>query len=343
MDPHLTRLPVLLALGLLASCSPVTALDLTLVADPNINAETTLVAKLASLQVAISDGQDRLETPVDMTDLGHLPLIRVEQGAASKLPLDFAIDGIGADDKTGQQVKLAAGGAEGYYFSEGEVVSVNVPFNLRALYLPPRVTSVYPEDGETQQAHLVGNVLLVFSKAMSPDSLVNTGVIRVLRVEGSQETPVPAREIVLGELSSGGPTTASYVFTAALEEGSYGVRVSQGALDTSGRPLDQVPMLAGNQPFASQFKVGAQTSTAMACPGTCESLWCGNGGEACPTGLKCDKAAGSCVPDRCPKTCPVATVCDPALTACVMDCRPYGTHGGCDSGTCSAETGLCTP
>jgi hypothetical protein len=357
----MTRLPHILPplLALLGACGDPTALDLSLVPDPNVNSETALVEKLGALRVVIdspaglypvsdsrreddleikdidSDGKAELVAEVDLSDLGRLPLVRVERGGLDEAPLEFRLDGLDKD-----KAAVAAGGVQGIRFDAGAVLPVKVPFNLRANYRPPRVSEVFPADGDPASGKL-GSVLVIFSKVMNTDSLKRPAVFQVLTVEGGVETPVPAARIEPGELYKGGPTTAEYHFTGPPGHGTFRVRVSQGALDASGRPLDQVPMEPGNQPFRSSFAITAEAAAATnMCSPNCESLWCSSGGQICPSGLTC--VGGACVPERCPTSCPPLSICDPALGACVSDCRVHGTYGGCADGErCDEASGLC--
>jgi len=364
---------ILLLPVLLCACADPTALDLSLVPDPNVQSENALVSRLSRLRLVVDspeglypagpsrregeveivdldgDGLRELSATVSLKALGRLPRVRLEQGG---MPdhldgLELRIDGIGPDDSDGQpsaEVELAAGGVQGIAFTSGAIDSVKIPFNLRAKFRPPRITQVFPEDGATLNPLGVGSVAVIFSKPMSPGSL-KPSVLQVLRVDGASETPLPLKEIVIGELYPGSPTRAELRLLQAPGEGIYRVRVGQGALDTSGRALDQVPMQAGNQPFVSSFTLSGPSSTA-ACSPSCEAVWCGNGGTACPEGSSCDQASGTCVPSSCPSACADGvSVCDPALLACVDDCRLLGSYGGCadPKQRCDAETGLCRP
>jgi hypothetical protein len=362
--------PSLAALLLtLHGCADPTALDLTLVPDPNVQSESALVSRLLRLRLVVDapeglypagpsrregeveiadldgDGARELLASVSLEALGRLPLVRLERGGLPAVSgLELRLDGIGPDDSDGKpasDVELAAGSVQGVAFSEGGIASVKIPFNLRAKFRPPRVTQVFPEDGATLDSASVGSVALIFSKPMSPSSL-KPGVLQVLRVEGGSETPIALKEIVIGEIGVGGPTRAVLNFAQAPGDGLYRVRVGQGALDTSGRALDQAPIQPGNQPFTSSFTLSPSASTA-ACPvAGCEAAWCGNGGVLCPPGAVCDAATHSCQPQGCPSSCIPATVCDPALGACLDDCRVHGGYGGCLATLrCDAATGLC--
>lgn len=362
----------LVLLASLAGCGDPTALDLSLVADPNVNSEASLVEKLRCIRVVVDsseglypdpgdtdrregdllisdidgDNQGELVAGVDMADLGRLPLIRVEQGGLSDVPLELRLDGRAAGDaetcRDQKDATVAAGGVQGIYFSAGGVSPVQVPFNLRAEYRPPRVTQVYPEDGASLTLETVGSVVLIFSKQMDTASLTRPDVIQLLRVQGSQESPVTITCTGL-PVYVGGPTKADCKLAATLDEGSYRVRVSQGALDTSGRSLDQAALQPGNQPFSSQFTIGPTSAQTAMCPPTCESLWCGNGGTRCPAGLTC--VDDVCEPDSCPASCGALMVCDQAHAVCVDDCRIFGTYCGVDGDgeplACDQQTGLC--
>lgn len=354
--PLLARHAGLPLLVLLCACGDLTSLDLSLDVDPNINSEPALVQSLARLELVVDspeglypgsfthqgdlevrdldgDGKAEARGVMVLGDLGRLPRIRLEQGGLSTVSIELRLDGRDRDS-----VSTAAGGVQGLRFVEGETVPVKVPFNLRAKFRPPRVIEVYPEDGSTLGPLGVRSVGVGFSKAMDPTSLTSV-TFKVLRVEGDGETLVPAEGIKVTERYPGGPTWAEYRFVKVQETGSFRVRVTQGARDTSGRALDQVFLEPGNQPFKSTFKLMGRASTP-ACAPNCQVNWCGNGGEVCGGGLACDKATGECRPTSCPESCGEHLVCDPLLGACVDDCRIHGSYGGCAAGSCGAE-GLC--
>jgi len=341
------------------ACGEVTALDLTLVADPNVNSEQDLVSALAELQLVVdspaglyplgaarkeadfeivdedSDGAAELVSKVGVAQLGRLPLIRLEQGGLADQPLELRL--LGRNSK-GEGV--AAGGVKGVHFIPEQALPVQLPFNLKADYRPPRVTEVYPADGAT--GLLVGSissVLVIFSKAMNPVEVARPGVFSVYYLSGGKEVVVPAKSIKVTELYSQGPSKAEYTFVKLLDrESTFHVRIESKARDTSGRPLDQVPLQAGNQAFKSTFTLGPQ----MARPATTELAWCDNGGSKCSPGLACDTASKDCLPTGCPASCASLQVCDPSLGACVDDCRLHGTYGGCPAArpVCQ-KSGLC--
>ncbi len=379
--PHLPSRPALLlpltALGLaLASCGDETAIDLVLVANPNVNDPVALAQELRAVRIAVGsptglyaeppvlgpdfklvdvdgDGVPDLVTERGVGGLDHLPRIRLERGGLGLGALNVMIDG-GGDCKPGatcQDGKLyfAAGGVSSVRFSDGALQEFAVDFNRRALYLPPRVTQVYPRDG-AQMLQTFGEVSVIFSKDMITDSLTEKGVVRLLQIEGGSEVPIPGVVEVthLGGIED--PAVARIKLPGPLGQGSYKVRVAtdapgsgtSGARDISGRYLDQLPMQAGDQPFASSFSVAGEITQQAACQPACHE-WCSEGGTICLPGLTCDKATRTCLPEGCPETCPSSMVCDPGLGRCVVDCRLYGSYGGCAAGKkCQAGSGVCS-
>jgi len=362
-------------LGLLCgACADPTALDLSLVVDQSLQSESALVSRLVRLRLVVDapeglypatsnrrdgeleildrdgDGQSELSVGVELGSLGRLPLIRLERGgmppAASGLELK--VDGLGPDGDTGPDAELAAGGLAGVTFTPGEIASVSIPFNLRATYRPPRVTQVFPEDGATLGALAADSgtafsVAILFSKPMNPGSLRQPAALEVLAVQGAAETPLALAEIVVGEIFPGSGTRVVLRLAQPPPPGTYRVRVGQAALDTSGRPLDQVPMQPGNQPFQSSFTVRDGAQAASTCADPCPRA-CAHGGSECPEGLRCDTASRSCVPRQCPGRCSDGlSVCDPVLVACVEDCRRFGSYGGCPASKqhCEVATGFC--
>lgn len=363
-----SRLP-LLALTL-SACADLTALDLSLVADPNVTDTAALVSQLRWLKIVLDspaglyasppsaidrglsledvDGDGQLELvaehPVD--GLGRLPRIRLEQGGLQPLALDLRLDG--ADAKPGEKprdelVYFAAGGVRGVRFASGTVREVEVPFNRRLLYRQPQVTQVNPEDGAEVDPRSFGSVVLIFSKKMNPDSLRANDVLRLLQVEPAPARPIAAELITvtnLGGLES--PAAAEYRFASILTPGTYRIEVSTAARDASGRPLDQVPMQPGDQPFSSSFVVGNTAVPTIECTPVCND-WCASGGDKCAPGLVCNKASRICEPryQSCPGHCRATTVCDPARGICVPDCRVHGSYGGCPDGETCLPDGVC--
>ncbi len=351
--------PGLALLALLAQgCGEETALDLNLVADPNVNSEQALLAAVDRLRLVVDSpaglyppGTIRKEQDFEIknedTDPaselvaqvgvdGKLPLIRLEQGGLPDAPLELRLSGY-----KGGGVALAAGGVEGIHFIPGQIQPIKVPFNLKADHRPPRVTQVFPADGAANL--LVGSissVLVIFSKAMSKTEVERAGVLSVFIKQGDKEVLVPAKSVKASQLYKDGPSQAEYTFVKLLDlAATYHVRVSAKARDKSGRPLDQVPLQAGNQPFSSAFSI---SSVGTASPMTTEQTWCINGGLSCAPGLVCNQTTGACESKPgCPAKCPANQVCDKPLGHCVDDCRVHGSYGGCDTNqTCGAD-GLC--
>lgn len=343
-------------------------MDISLVADPNLNSEQSLVTSLERLRLVVDspeglypgtaerrqgdlvikdldgDGQSELEATLELNGLGRLPLVRIERGGLEAVTMEMRMEGF-APVQAGYSESIAAGGLQGIRFSSREILLVTLPFNLKPRFLPPRVTQVFPEDGSADSSKAgLSSVLVVFSKAMNLESLRKPHVLRVLLVNNGSESVVPAKAIQLGELFAGGPTKAEYIFDETLGAGMYRVRVSTEALDGSGRHLDQVAMQDEDQPFSSQFSVtgvNMQAGPECAVP-PCETDPCSAGGLSCPQGSTCNTDQGSCEPATCSGACDPGRVCDPTLVSCVTDCRVYGTFGGCpqERPVCRQE-GLC--
>jgi hypothetical protein len=363
-------LPPLVAVGILllleAGCGSTTSLDLSLVADPNVNSEETLLGLLGSVRLVVDspdglynatprtvgdleivdvdgDGEGELRTVVSLGELGHLPFIRLEQGGLPDVALDLRLDGIAL---SGAASPIASGGVRGIRFTGGESSSLDIPFNLKPLYQPPRVTRVDPEDGaEDLSPKEVGLVYLEFPKRMNEASLKDAGVLTLELLSEGKSISVSASAIVVSFPGGSGldsPTVVQFRLAKSLAAGSYRVGVSSSAQDASGRPLDQSPMLAGNQPFTSRFSI-ASDPVVPACSPDCSGSFCQSGGTACPAGLTCIAVSKTCLATSCPASCAPATVCDEALALCVPDCRLYGPAGdGCPAArpTCSSS-GLC--
>jgi hypothetical protein len=348
----------LLAL-LLASCGGSTAIELTLVADPNVNNTADLVQKLRSLKLVVSSDEGLYASPPaslgpdlkldadgkslaaerSVAGLDHLPRIRLEKGSMRPVALELRLEGNPCPASDPSCQALAAGGVKGVRFADG-TAELQVPFNTRLYYRQPQVTQVNPQDGE-DVAGGFDSIAVIFSKKMSPDSITKTAaVLRVLRVEAGTDIELPAKLITLTNLGGyESPALATFFFQAPLGDGTYRIAVSTGALDVSGRTLDQVPMQAGDQPFSSTFTVGRTPGPVMPTCNPCP-YWCSEGGEVCAPGLACDKTSRTCTP-KCPATCPAGNVCYPALGVCAPDCRIYGSYGGCASDETCQPTGLC--
>ena len=351
----------------LAACGQTTALELTFVPNPNITDPEALVSSLSAvrlifdaaqglyplssarevppLEIADVDNDGAAELVVDVDVGEHLPLVRVEPGALAPETIDVRAEGHSPEGASGEPIALGA--VSGASFTVDQTTDVEVPFNIRPKYRAPRVTQVLPEDGAKDLfPAAINSVMVIFSKRINPDSLVGRDkkVLQVLSVgAGGEETLVAPKNILVRNLGSGdtAPTTAEYVFASALDEGMYRVRVAVEATDLSGRPLDQVAIQSGNQPFSSSFAVGLGVSTAHTCAPEipCEENWCDSGGTRCFGGATC--VDGACVPASCPASCSEGTVCDANLAVCVVDCRLAGEIGGCDDGLSCGANGVC--
>jgi hypothetical protein len=351
------------ALGLVA-CGEPTALDIALVADPNVTNAEALAQELRSLRLVIDaagglyapgpaqlagdvhvedldgDGQRELWVERGVAGLAALPRVRVERGGLPDVALDVRLEGKDA------QSYVAAGDVQGVRFSDGQLRRLDVVFNLKPIYRAPKVTRVHPKPGEVVVPRSFSEIFIQFSKRMNEESLRASGVVTLARVDGASETPIPPKAIAISVNPGDGDrledqTELRYRLAEGLDAGQYRVRVSSDALDASGRRLNQAPMQSTPQPFASGFSTSSEVQPATACNPDCPSQWCSEGGKLCPAGLACDLAGRSCVPQGCPDECPLTTVCDPARRSCVPDCRPNGASAGCAAGKVCAPSGLC--
>ncbi|MCA9672276.1 MAG: hypothetical protein KC503_42070 [Myxococcales bacterium] len=342
-----------------------TAIDIELVPDPNVNDRATLLSLLSSFEVVIDnddtglyhnrddridnlriedvdgDGAGELVATLGLPGDGRLPLVRLNRGELPDVPLRFDVDGFGDDSGAGR-VRLAAGGVPGVRFADGEVVRIEVPFNIRPRYRPPRVTQLVPGPNTKNGQGTVGSVFVIFSKRMLRAS-IDGAAVGVYRIDGAGAGELVASverniQVIPGEDS---PTTLQYVFSDPLGPGTYEVRVTAQARDEEQRSLDQLPMEKGDQAYAARFVVSddpppaSVPTTPQTGPFDCTLV-------QCPGTTKCSKSNGRCELAQCPDACPDGTVCSDAFFVCVLDCRVHGSHGGCSDGKrCDAQTGLC--
>ena len=359
------RSALLLALPLLAgACGDPTAVDLTFAPNKNETNVESLVSSLRSLTVVL-DSPDGLYPDLGTQQVNgvhlenqdmdpeleiwfevkittdRLPFIRLERGGLPGKSLNVRVQGFRKTDG----VYIAAGGRDWIQFKEGEITQEDVPFDLRPSYRAPRVNSILPEKGDMDVSPDITSILVSFSKLMNHSSIGAEGVFKVLRVNSSGETLVPARKIETGKLPVSGGTEISYAkyyIDGPLEPDTYHVRITSGALDESGRPLDDVPNQPLNQEFFSRFTVGGGKMETVA-GATCDPD-CANplAPTDCGPGTMLDPESGQCVGGKCPSSCPEQTVCDTMAFICVEDCRINGTYGGCDPpAQCDQGSGLC--
>jgi len=354
----------------LPGCGESTAIDLTLEPDAEITNESELIQTLKKVKLVLDspqglypsaekrregsltledldgDNQDELWTELNVEQLGRLPIIRVEQGGLTTNDLEVEVMGI--DREQGQVI--ASGAESDLHFTEGAVTQETIIFNLKLDYQQPRVTGVRPKRDETADVS-IDSVLIYFSKVMSHDSLsLQSGAIKVVRMEGTQETLIPARLIKIDELNDKNMlqyTAARYLFQETpLKMGSYRVRVSTAAQDLSGRGLDQHPATPQTQTFESAFTVNGEDMTGAEIVAGCEGTECPplvESGEACPLNQRYDPENKQCVPLTCdPADCAAHDVCDPSLGICVPSCKIHGDgDGSCPEETRCQESGLC--
>lgn len=241
------------------------ALDLALVPDPNLNSAEQIAGRVDSIvlvldaatglyagqpqtvgnvQIKNADGDPELELVVAAAlPAGRLPRLRLLRGELPDVPLEIRIAGLSA--RAGDPSPVASGRVFGARFSAGQM-DFPVPFNLVPEVLPPRVIDTSPTDGGTAQGCGVPLITLVFSKPISAASLQAPGALTV--VPGGP----PARITVdaSGRVASFAPTGLTGNPVSGI---NYRITVSTTVVDASGATLDQLPGIAGAEPFVADF------------------------------------------------------------------------------------------
>lgn len=367
-----SRLAIIVSL-LAVGCSTPTAIDLSLVTDPNYTDESALLAEIETLELILdapqglyplssaremgsmriedvdNDGAAELVTSFDVG--GKLPMIRVEQGGLdSDVAVDVLVRGIGA---TG---RLASGENFGLSFDEGKVTSRALVFNTLPTHRAPKVMQTVPANG--QELDMVALIQIVFSKRMEATALLQPGVVRIVKVGSNNEeedvTSGASVKVNHQSTANGETSTVTLEFlpqetggtpTSPLDFGTYRIHVSTDAIEEAGdrRALDQAPGTAGNQPFMAQFSIKS-TDVGVTYPARAPDLieLCENGGDVCPQSLVCNRTLMACTQESC--ECPDPTmVCDPAWKICTPDCNLVGSDACLSDSSVCGPDGLCTP
>ncbi len=259
-------------------CGDSTAVDITFEPDPNKTNVESLISNLRFLTLVLDsdeglyphmngnsaeemhledvDGDGQVEFKIEVQLPGdRLPLIRLERGGLPGETFEIRVEGFSHED---DENAIAAGGRDWIQFQAGVITKESVPFNLLSTYMAPKVDIIKPDNNARDVSPNINSVLVYFSKLMQQTSLSQEGVFVVVRVDSSGETLVPATQIEVETIpnsESEDISIATYHLTPPLDPGSYHVRISRGALDVSGRPLDHKPSQPGIQDFFSQFKV----------------------------------------------------------------------------------------
>jgi hypothetical protein len=249
-----------------------TALDLELTPDPNLNTVEQVVAAIETL-VLVVDSPEGLYPPGSETVVGdvqiknvdgdtdalelvtlipmpddRLPWIRLHRGGLPDVPLTIRLTGL---ERGGSTRAIALGRVEGVRFTEGELVSLVVPFDLGSEVRAPRVEEVLPPDGDDAPGCRIEEVTIVFSEAIDAASLAAPGAVEV-------EPGGPALDLRL----SGSGYIATYQPTALAGAGGvlhYRVTVSTAVVDRDGNPLDQSPTEPGAQAYIGDFQLNCTT------------------------------------------------------------------------------------
>jgi hypothetical protein len=333
-----------LALALLAACESTTAIDLELLPSPELNSVADLVSRIDTIVVVVDAAAGRLY-PLDAERLDgdvqiknadgdpgdlelvarvampadRLPRIRIERGGLPDVPLHVRVLG-----SVEPGTEMARGGATGVTFTDSEITTVAMPFNLLPRFLPLMVTEVAPGDGEIVPCDVKLDVITLFSRAVDAATITPPGRVVV--------TELGAGDIAVENLAV---MSNAVTFEPAEIVQAYRLTIASDVTDTTGAHLDQVPAMAGLQPFSEDYH--------LECSGTSSPMmpWCSPSAPMAPCPgppgrFRCE--AGTCVPASCSNaTCAGGFVCDPTTLACELDCRLY------DGAACPVERPTCTP
>ena len=115
--------------------------------------------------------------------------------------------------------------------------------------LAPKVRSVSPLNG-SKNASRSANLAAVFSDDMDADTVAGTPASFVLKKAGS------TKAVSAVVTYSATTRTATLNPSANLARGAtYTAKITSGAEDKAGNPLDQEPAVSGNQAMTWKFKV----------------------------------------------------------------------------------------
>lgn len=347
------RPPITLAIALslcAMGCAAPEGVDLRLVADPNVNLESQVLAEVDSIVLVVDSpdglyppGEERASDGVQIENADsdpalevvatvgvpedHLPVIRLHRGSLPDASLELRLLGLPAEVGG---TPTAIGRVQGARLSS-PIEELDVPFNLLPELLPPRVTEVLPGDGESAPGCEVPVIVLMFSTPMDEASLA----------EGVSVTP---GEVTRVALDPSGRTAQIELTGTAAEPPmlTYRIALAESVTDRRGRPLDQIPSEPGDQAFA--FEAALTCGPGMAIPDIpCETATPPQVGM-CPFPMRFTCVDQTCLPTSCVGArCDEASVCDPATGRCEPDCRLWGEASICPEArpTCDAETGAC--
>lgn len=366
-------LPILLLSLLGQGCEgEETSLQIRFLADPTLNTEQQILAMVDTLDLILdapggfvgvaATGQSFgvLDAwDVDNDKVAEL-MLRRSLGGAGELPLFRLLPGsnmdrgfkITARGWRGKEI-AAIGGVASSRFEAGAHKDLDVPFNLRAAFRPPRVVIALPHDGQTVPSAL-SQVYVEFSKRVQ----VQENQLRLVYESSGHDISVPGawqmeqntvRELGMSEVRSVATLTVSG--SCSLNPGTFRIEASTQITDETGAHLDQDAASTGDDAFVSRFTIPGQP-TGQPCgssPETCrEDKDCLAGGTT-STGqwftclIEPGQIEGKCVPattDCSDLKCGQGYVCTDinGTAECVQDCRAFG----CDPSTfCDQQTGLC--
>lgn len=236
------------------------AVDLELVADPQVNTVEQVLARTRTMELVIDSpaglyapGQERDDGDLRIADVdgdpalelvarvpvpdARFPRIRLERGGLPDVPLTLEL--VGYEDGPGFVV--ASGTLDGVTFGSG-VADVAIPFNLLADELPPRVVDVI---AEPTSGCVAPSLTILFSRAIDPGTLLGPGAI----VFDPGGAPMSARIDAGGRLAV--VTAPAAVVSAPYVRFSITLATSIATID--GVPLDQRPGAPGDQAYVGRF------------------------------------------------------------------------------------------
>jgi hypothetical protein len=326
------------------------ALDVTLVPDPQLNSVDELVARVDRMELVVDSVDSALYPPgservgenfeikdhdgdpsdlelvssIDIVD--RLPTILVNRGTIPDARIEFTLRGF---DSAGGIV--ATGGMSGAEFRD-EIVPVALPFDLVPSARPLRVAEVIPDETVMAPHCQVSMIVVIFSREVDRDSVLAAGAVRIF--PGTVQTV---------SVSASAPRFAQIVPSTIAGDGmfvSFRLLITPTVTDPDGNPLDENASEPGPQAFDRMFRVpcgpGSKAPTMLGCDqapmsGECPSddLVCGAEGvclPVCASGVVCPDRTW-CAPDgSCGSDCRAAPPdsdpcsglrCDPATGACI--------------------------
>jgi hypothetical protein len=335
-----------LSAALLVACASESALDITLVPDPERNSAGEVVGLVDRMELVVDSddglyppGRERIgehfeirEYDGDPSDLelvasipidDRLPTILLERGSLPDARIELLARGY---DSTGRIV--ATGGMSGAEFRDG-VIAVALPFDLVPGVLPLRVTEVFPSDTDLATHCTISRVVALFSRAVDPASVLGAGSVEI--------EPGSVASVSVDAESGRFLQIVPMPIAGTGDSVSYRLTIATSVTDEAGEPLDQNANEDGLQPFERTFRVPCTASTKAPMRADCGTEEPGVG--ECPGDLVCGPAGSCQAVCRGGEVCSDSGHCAPDGT-CIEDCRAVGGDP-CAELRCDPATGAC--